>query len=64
MTPLLAVLLAVPNQRLAPVAIMLYVFWRFAAAPVQAHLAAWAAEAMRAREDDAMTGGDPNYAAG
>jgi hypothetical protein len=47
MTPLLAVLLAVPNQQLAPVAIMLYVFWRFATAPIHAHLAAWAAEAMR-----------------
>jgi hypothetical protein len=47
MTPLLAVLLAVPNQQLAPVAIMLYVLWRFAVVPVHAHLAAWAAEAMR-----------------
>ena len=47
MTPLLAVLLAVPTPQLAPVAIVLCVFWRFAAAPVQAHLAAWAAEAMR-----------------
>jgi hypothetical protein len=46
MTPLLAVLLAVPNQQLAPVAITLYVFWRFAVAPVHAHLAAWAADAM------------------
>jgi hypothetical protein len=46
MTPLLAVLLAVPIQRLPPVAIMLYVFWRFAAGPVRLHLAAWAAEAM------------------
>ena len=46
MTPLLAIPLAVPIQQLAPVAIMLYVLWRYAAAPVQAHLAAWAAEAM------------------
>jgi hypothetical protein len=47
MTPLLAVLLAVPIQQVAPVAIMLYVFWRFAAAPVEAHLAVWAAEVRR-----------------
>jgi hypothetical protein len=46
MTPLLAIPLAVPIQQLAPVAIMLYVLWRYAAAPVQAHLAAWAAQAM------------------
>jgi hypothetical protein len=46
MTPLLAVLLAVPIPQLAPVAIMLYVVWRFAVAPVHAHLAAWAADAM------------------
>jgi len=45
MTPLLAILLAVPIQRLVPVAIILYVFWRYAAAPVQAHLSSWAAEA-------------------
>ena len=44
MTPLLAVLLAVPLHLLAPVAIMLYVLGRFAAAPVHAHLAAWAAD--------------------
>jgi hypothetical protein len=47
MTPLLAVLLAVPIQRLAPVAIMVYVFWRFAAEPVRTRLATWAAEAAR-----------------
>jgi hypothetical protein len=46
MAPLLAVLLAVPIPQLAPVAIMLYVVWRFAVAPVHAHLAAWAADAM------------------
>ena len=45
MTPLLAVLLAVPIQRLAPIAIMLYVCWRFAAQPVQTRLLAWTAEA-------------------
>ena len=44
MTPLLAVLLAIPVQLLTPVAIMLYVFWRFASAPVHAHLAVWAAD--------------------
>lgn len=49
MTPLLAVLLAVPIQRLAPVAIVLYVIWRFAAAPVHLHLAEWAARAPRER---------------
>jgi hypothetical protein len=42
MTPLLAVLLAIPVQLLTPVAVLLYVFWRFASAPVHAHLAAWA----------------------
>jgi hypothetical protein len=46
MTPLLAVLLAVPIMRLPPVAIMLYVLWRFAADPVRTHLAAWAAAAL------------------
>jgi hypothetical protein len=45
MTPLLAVLLAVPTLRLAPVAIVLYVVWRFASEPVHARLAAWEAEA-------------------
>jgi hypothetical protein len=44
MTPLLAVLLAVPVHFLTPIAIILYVFWRFAAAPVHGHLAAWAAD--------------------
>ena len=44
MTPLLAVLLAIPVQLLTPVAIMLYVFWRFASAPVHAHFAMWAAD--------------------
>jgi hypothetical protein len=43
MTPLLAILLAVPIQRLAPVAIILYVVWRFAAEPVRMRLATWAA---------------------
>jgi hypothetical protein len=46
MSPLLAVLLAVPIQRLPPVAIIGYVCWRFAADPVRRHLAAWTAEAM------------------
>jgi len=45
MTPLLAVLLAVPTPQLAPVAIMLYVFWRFAREPVRTRLATWAAKA-------------------
>ena len=45
MTPLLAVALAVPIQRLAPVAIIGYVIWRFVSPPVHAHLAAWAADA-------------------
>jgi hypothetical protein len=45
MTPLLAVPLAVPIQRLAPVAIIVYVIWRFVSPPVHAHLAAWAADA-------------------
>jgi hypothetical protein len=49
MTPLLAVLLAVPTNQLAPVAIMLYVFWRFASAPVQARLGGWATEVRRER---------------
>jgi hypothetical protein len=44
MTPLLAVPLAVPIQRLAPVAIIVYVIWRFVSPPVHAHLAAWAAD--------------------
>ena len=44
MTPLLAVLLAVPIQRLAPVAIVLYVAWRFASPPVHARLDSWAAD--------------------
>lgn len=43
MTPLLAVLLAFPPLRV-PYTIMLYVAWRFASAPVHAHLAAWAAD--------------------
>jgi hypothetical protein len=47
MTPLLAVPLAVPIQRLAPVAIIVYVVWRFVDPPIHAHLAVWAAEAMR-----------------
>ena len=45
MTPLLAVPLAVPIQWLPPVAIIVYVIWRFVSPPVHAHLAAWAAEA-------------------
>jgi hypothetical protein len=44
-TPLLAVPLAVPIQRLAPVAIIVYVIWRFVSPPVHARLAAWAADA-------------------
>ena len=44
MTPLLSVMLAVPVHFLAPIAIMLYVFWRYAADPIHAHLAAWAAD--------------------
>jgi len=49
MTPLLAVLLAVPIQRLAPFVIMLYVFWRFVSEPVQGRLRAWAALASAGR---------------
>jgi hypothetical protein len=45
MTPMLAVLLAVPRHGLTPAAIMLYVFWRFAAEPVRTRLDEWAAEA-------------------
>jgi hypothetical protein len=45
MTPLLAVLLAVPTPQLAPIAIMLYVFWRFAREPVRTRLATRAARA-------------------
>ena len=46
MTPILAVLLSVyAQQGLVPVAIMLDVFWRFAAEPVRTRLAAWAAAA-------------------
>ena len=46
MTPFLAVLLSVyAQQGLVPVAIMLDVFWRFAAEPVRTRLAAWAAAA-------------------
>jgi len=52
MTPLLAVLLAVPIRRLPPVAILLYVLWRLAGPTVQAHLAASAAD-WRAREGSA-----------
>jgi hypothetical protein len=44
MTPLLAVLLAVPTPQLAPVAVILYVVWRFAAEPVHTLLTVWAAE--------------------
>jgi hypothetical protein len=44
MTPLLAVLLAVPIPQLAPVAIILYVFVRFAAEPFRTRLATWAAD--------------------
>jgi len=44
MTPLLAVLLALGVPQLPPVAILLYVLWRFAGPPVRAHLAAWAAD--------------------
>lgn len=45
MNPLLAVLLAIPIPRLPPVAIILYVIWRYAAEPVQRRLANWATEA-------------------
>ena len=45
MTPILAVLLAVPDKGLAPVAITLDILWRFAAEPVRTRLDAWAAEA-------------------
>ncbi len=41
MTPLLAVLLAIPIPQLAPVAIILYVFARFVAGPFEARLAIW-----------------------
>jgi len=41
MTPLLAVLLAIPIQRLAPFVIMLYVGWRYASGPVRDRLDAW-----------------------
>jgi hypothetical protein len=44
MTPLLSVLLAVPVHFLTPIAIIFYVLWRFAAAPVHTHLATWAAD--------------------
>jgi hypothetical protein len=44
MTPLLAVLLAIPLHALAPITIMLYVLGRFAANPVHTRLSAWAAE--------------------
>lgn len=43
MAPILAVLLAVPVHRLAPVAIILYVVWRFAAEPLRRRLTVWAA---------------------
>jgi len=45
MAPILAVLLAVPAHRIVPVAIIIYVAWRYAADPVRTRLAAWAAEA-------------------
>ena len=46
MTPILAVLLSVISREgLVPIAIMLDVFWRFAAEPVRTRLAAWAAAA-------------------
>jgi hypothetical protein len=48
MTPLLAVLLSIPVQLLTPVAILLYVFWRFASAPVHLRLASWAANGIPA----------------
>ena len=38
MTPILAVLLAVPDKGLAPVAITLDILWRFAAEPVRTRL--------------------------
>ncbi len=41
MTPLLAPLLAIPIQRLAPFVIILYVTWRYASEPVQHRLRTW-----------------------
>jgi hypothetical protein len=47
-TPLLAIPLSVPIQRLAPQAILVYCLWRFASPPIHAYLAVWAAQAERA----------------
>lgn len=41
MTPILAILLAVPVLRLAPVAIMIEIAWRFLAPALRARLTAW-----------------------
>jgi hypothetical protein len=50
MTPILAVLLSVISREgLVPIAIMLDVFWRFAAEPVRTRLAAWVAAASPGR---------------
>lgn len=48
MTPLLAIGLAVPIQRLAPVTIIAYVIWRYVAPPIRAHVAMWAADGLDA----------------
>ena len=44
MTPLLAVPLAFPKALVPPIAIMVYVLWRFAAAPIHERLQAWEAD--------------------
>jgi hypothetical protein len=41
MTPMLAILLAVPIPQLAPIAVIVYVAARFAAEPFASRLAAW-----------------------
>ena len=52
MTPLLAVLLAVPSFVVLPLAITLYVAWRFVSAPVHARLSGWADQATTAPSGD------------
>jgi hypothetical protein len=44
MTAMLAVMLAVPVRYMAPIAIVLYVLWRYSADTVYSHLAAWAVD--------------------
>jgi hypothetical protein len=44
MTPFLAVTLAVPIQQLPPIAIIVYVIWRYASAPIHSRLSAWAGD--------------------